>query len=344
MSHQVRTTIVISGSISVFVVVYFTTTRPNWPNFTTNSYSQSLNYSNTSQSFSECNYVGFSIPTTGNGLGNHLFYYSGVLYVAWRTGRRPCIWLKLHEKVPRHIDEVFDIDLEYIDVSTFSCPYHTFKQKGVYVYDKQVESLIHVNDSEALWLTGAFASWKYTNPIATQLRRLLRFRQELTDFVVGFLMRNVPPGWTSLKFVRVGVHVRRGDFLLAWARSTGFTTADERYLQRAMNYFVERFPRVQFIVASNDIQWCQKHINVSKFNKTNVDITFSVGHNTGEDLALLSSCDHTIMTTGTYSWWIAWLANGITVYYANFPKPGSWLSTQIRSNEFYHPDWVGIGD
>jgi len=40
---------------------------------------------------SRCGYVGFAIPDTGNGLGNHLFYYSAVVYVASLTGRRACI-------------------------------------------------------------------------------------------------------------------------------------------------------------------------------------------------------------------------------------------------------------
>jgi len=106
-----------------------------------------------------------------------------------------------------------------------------------------------------------------------------------------------------------------------------------------MTHFVRLFPRVQFLVASNDIRWCQQHV---KFNSSGVNVTFSVGHSAGQDLALLASCNHTVMTTGTYSWWAAWLANGITVYYANYPRRGSWLSTKIDKNDYYHPDWIGL--
>ena len=222
------------------------------------------------------------------------------------------------------------------------CPLYKFTPRGVGVYDPRVTSLVNISENQSLLLKGPFQSWKYAHPVADQLRQRLRFRRELTEFVADFLTGNVPPGWTALKFVRVGVHVRRGDFLGAWARSRGFTVAGKSYLQRAMGYFVERFGQVQFIVASNDIRWCQKHVTSSMFNKTNVNITFSVKHNAGQDLALLASCNHTVMTTGTYGWWAAWLANGITVYYANFPKRGSRLSTQTRINEFYHPDWIAI--
>jgi len=290
---------------------------------------------------SRCSYVGFEIPKTGNRLGNHLFYYSAVMYVARLTGRTPCIWTSLTNTL---LDGVFDLDIAHVDITWFGCPLYRFTQRGVGVYDARVEALLNVSDSESLVLKGPFGSWKYAEPIAGQLRQQLRFRPELAEFVADFLVTSVPEGWTSLKFVRVGVHVRRGDFLSPWALSRGFTTADEWYLRRAMSYFVERFPRVQFIVASNDIGWCRKHVRWSAFNETRVNITFSVGHNAGQDLALLASCDHTVMTTGTYSWWAAWLANGTTVYYANFPKRGSWLSTQMRDSEYYHPDWIGIDD
>jgi len=111
-----------------------------------------------------------------------------------------------------------------------------------------------------------------------------------------------------------------------------------------MNYFAESFPRIQFIVASDDIPWCQKHMNLSMFRKTSINITFSVRHNAAQDLALLASCNHTVMTTGTYGWWAAWLANGIAVYYARFPKKGSILGRLFRSDQYYHPNWIGIDD
>ena len=209
---------------------------------------------------SRCRYVGFEIPKTGNGLGNHLFYYSVVMYVAWLTGRDPCIWTTLTNTL---LDRVFDIDIPRIDIRRPGCPLYRFVQHGVGVFDARVKALVNISDNESLVLKGPFQSWKYAEPIAGQLQQRLRFRRELTQFVADFLFRSVPAGWISLKFVRVGVHVRRGDFLSPWAVSRGFTVANERYIQRAMSYFVQRFPRVQFIVASNDIRWCQRHVRLS---------------------------------------------------------------------------------
>ena len=80
------------------------------------------------------------------------------------------------------------------------------------------------------------------------------------------------------------------------------------------------------------------------FNKTSINITFSVRHNAAQDLAILASCNHTVMTTGSYSWWAAWLANGTAVYYADYPTRGSYLSRLFRSEDYYHPKWIGIDD
>ena len=363
MLHRdhIRTALVICSSIFVILIVIVYRVSPRPMSVNNNLLSKkpqpetrrrrvmltadrlAIIYANISRNGSRCKLVGFANTTPGR-LGNYMFFYAGVMYVAWLTGRSPCFWTKPHRPVRRDLYEVFDLDIKRINVKTLGCPFHTFKQEGVYTYDKRVESLIGINDNVSLWLRGHFCSWKYTQPIASQLRQRLRFRKELTEFAADFLATSVPPGWTGLEFVRVGVHVRRGDYLAALAQSRGVTVAGERYLQRAMSYFVGRFPRVQFIVASNDIPWCQKHVKLSMFNSTDVNITFSVKHNAGQDLALLASCDHTVMTTGTFSWWAAWLANGTTVYYANFPRRGSWLSDRIRSKDIYHPDWIGFRD
>ena len=283
-----------------------------------------------------CNYVASEIMfhTQQPGLGNYLFFYSAIVYVASITGRRPCI-SRRSRSTP--LDAVFDHGLVQMDKKTRVCPQHKFTEKKIGVYDRRIASLVNTTRDKLLMLRGYFQSWKYVQPVAGRLRDQLRFRREVKEFASRFLYKSVPLSWKGLKFVRVGVHVRRGDFLLGGP--LGFTVADEHYLQRAMSIFIQRFHQVQFVVASDDIRWCQNHI---KSNSSNVNITFSVGHSAGEDLALLASCDHTVMTTGTFSWWAAWLANGITVYYADYPKRGSQLRGEMQLEDYYHPNWTGL--
>jgi len=131
--------------------------------------------------------------------------------------------------------------------------------------------------------------------------------------------------------------------LSRWAIKRGFTVATPRYLRRALGYFVQRFAPVQFVVASNDVPWCRKHIRPSAtWGRNAANITFAAGHSAGIDLAILASCNHTVLTTGTYGWWAAWFANGTTVYYSQFPRPGSSLGNRSHTEDYYPPNWIGI--
>ena len=286
---------------------------------------------------SPCFTVGFTLPR--GGLGNYLFFYSGVMYVAWLTGRTPVVLTKKYTK----LDKAFDLDIAREDKNN-RCPARIFRYKYIYGYDTGIKNLISVKTNVSIHLDGNCFSWKYTQPIEHQLRQRLRFRRELTVFAEKFLSNNIPRGWDTLKFVRVGIHVRRGDFLSRWAIRIGLTVASKEYVYQAMTYFVKRYHRVQFVVASNDIAWCETNIKSSSINKQRVNITFSIGHSAEQDLTLLASCDHTIMTTGTYGWWASWLANGTTVYYNILARRGTEVWRRSRVADHFPPTWIGMNE
>jgi len=284
-----------------------------------------------------CFTVGFKSPPSNTGIGNHLFYYAAVMYTAWFTGRKPLILSSERNK----LDSIFNLDIVRLDNNAL-CPVKQFMQQVVYAYNDSIRFLNNVEINVSIWLRGPFCSWRFTQPIEQQLRDKLLFREKLKSFAESYLSTNVPTNWNASTFVRVGVHVRRGDFLGGWAVRKGFTVADKQYLKRAMMYFVYRYSRVQFIVTSNDIDWCRKNINPSLFSRTNVNITFSIRQTAQQDLVVLANCDHIVMTTGTYGWWAAWLANGTTIYYKNFPKHGSWLWKRSKTDDYFPPTWIGI--
>jgi hypothetical protein len=60
------------------------------------------------------------------------------------------------------------------------------------------------------------------------------------------------------------------------------------------------------------------------------------------DLAILSHCRNgTIVSVGTFGWWIAWLANApMVVYYPGWPKPGSPLFNIFTRRDFVPPHWI----
>jgi len=75
----------------------------------------------------------------------------------------------------------------------------------------------------------------------------------------------------------------------------------------------------------------------------NITAIYSPGGTSSEvDLAILSQCNHTIMTVGTYGWWAGYLAGGITVYYKDFPAPRGNLDRWFSKQDFFPPEWIGL--
>ena len=83
------------------------------------------------------------------------------------------------------------------------------------------------------------------------------------------------------KSVFVGIHVRRGDLLGKEAVSRGQLVPTIRYFEKAMTFFLSKYSNystVQFIVCSDDIQWCKSSLKSvrlaadSKFDESMVSV------------------------------------------------------------------------
>ena len=142
-------------------------------------------------------------------------------------------------------------------------------------------------------------------------------------------LTELPPNLTY-----VGIHIRRGDK----ASSTiGWNVPKPSYFVKAAQFFRDHFPNCVFIVASESVKYAKHYFqNIS-------DFVFVEG-DTLLDMATLASCNHTIMSVGTFSWWAAWLAGGTTVFYKNHVKPGSNPSLFFDDDDFFLPSWIPMTD
>lgn len=96
----------------------------------------------------------------------------------------------------------------------------------------------------------------------------------------------------------VAVHVRRGDYLLP--QHDHFCKLNVDYYSQALAPFFEEVDRYQFVIFSNDIQWCKD----SLIDESEL-VTFVEPGSDYVDLILMSLCDHTITANSSYSWWAA---------------------------------------
>ncbi|XP_065321407.1 uncharacterized protein LOC135928871 [Gordionus sp. m RMFG-2023] len=125
------------------------------------------------------------------------------------------------------------------------------------------------------------------------------------------------------------------------------------YMKKAINYFRRYFGKdnkshksskhhFAFIACSDDLEW-------SRQNLGNIDnIYFCPGSSPIDDLAILASCNHTILTQGTYGWWGAYLRDlgnggGLTICPSNFLKNSSNEFHRNFSYDIYYPqNWKGL--
>lgn len=95
----------------------------------------------------------------------------------------------------------------------------------------------------------------------------------------------------------VGIHVRRGDYL---RYADAYPPVNYSYIRDAVAYFND-FNYKSFAVFSDDINWCK--VNVEKIKKEIplVEFTYVEGNRPLVDMALLSSCDHHVISNSSFS-------------------------------------------
>lgn len=74
------------------------------------------------------------------------------------------------------------------------------------------------------------------------------------------------------------------------------------YYKRALDYFKILYVNPKVIVFSDDLDWCRKNI-------VGNEIYYSEGNSSIIDFAMMSLCDHNIITPSSFSWWASWLNN-----------------------------------
>ena len=251
-------------------------------------------------------------------LGNHLFQFAAINAIAKYNGMSSCI----REVDSTELASFFNgIDMASCDAAQ---PWRFVMEDGSCQWQ-----IFELNNQDTL-LEGYLQSYKYIDP---DLRKTVRFKPIFMSHARVFL-QNFP------ERVVVGIHVRRYE-------SPHLKTPSRAYFENAMEYFETRISNVGFVVISDDPDWCNE---LAYFKKENVHISLERQHY-ALDMAILSACDHIILSVGTFGFWAAYLgadsrANGTVVYYesefdfvTNFKEQG-----RLQPEDYYPPGWIAIGD
>ena len=254
-------------------------------------------------------------------LGNQLFIYAAILGTSYKFGYAPYIRPNDPKELLKYIDVKYTGGADLKNLKIFS-------EAGCCAYDPKIENL---SDKVNISLSGHFQSWKYFAGAENFVRENIKLRQSFVAAAKEFLQNA-----NSTMTVFVGVHVRRGDKTSELESKKGNSIAGTDYIFKAMNYFQQVLgPSTTFIVVSDDKTWCLENLSGNNTVHSPFD-------DPGVDLAILSLCDHVIVTSGTYGWWGAWLAGGRTVFYNRFPRKQSWLASIMVKDDYYPLHWIGM--
>ncbi|CAJ0930331.1 unnamed protein product, partial [Mesorhabditis belari] len=145
-----------------------------------------------------------------------------------------------------------------------------------------------IEEAKARWRLGRAERESGKDQMEIDYR--LKFADEITDPII------------------VGIHVRRGLDLTFHYRNMkhGHKAAPRDYYEKTIQYFREKFQQLIFLISSDDLKWAKENLQETKPGEF-----FFLPRNTEREvgMSVLSSCDHLIISTGTFSWWAAFLAD-----------------------------------
>ncbi|CAC5391423.1 FUT1_2 [Mytilus coruscus] len=265
-------------------------------------------------------------PILQAGLGNRLFQFSTSFAVA-RTKQMELI-------VPPDADirKVFEINVTFTKSKGLCKGFRKVLDKAHATYSK---SLLNFSSTDNIQLGTGLQSWKYFYMYDKQLRRQLTFRKIIQNTaeqtILKILQRRRIKSRKSITLV--GVHIRRGDKV---RNNDGFNIASPEYLNRSVSSYTRRYAPVLFLVISDGMAWSKNNMPL------HVPVEFISLGKREFDMATAIACDHTIMTIGTFGWWIAYLTGGEVVYVKDAAKKGSQFERILNFADHFYPHWVGL--
>lgn len=223
----------------------------------------------------------------GGRMCNRMFQHASLHGIAERNGFQP----------------ITESSMEYMDCFQYNATSNkeaTFENfTNVYRGDLYfAQDFFHLNKTTRFYeFHTILQSYKFFGHIDEQVRTMFKMRQKYVDYsneILHKLKRRWPDGPVTF----VSVQARRTDFAEGkWSELINAVTPS--YLNTAMTLFNDTFQNVQFVIVSDDIEWCRKNIKTKGFNAF-----FSHIEDGCKDFAILTSVNHSIITSGSsFGYW-----------------------------------------
>ncbi|XP_041361053.1 galactoside 2-alpha-L-fucosyltransferase SEC1-like [Gigantopelta aegis] len=277
----------------------------------------------------------FLCVTFQGGLGNLLFQYA----FAYATSKSNNMTMFCTRNDVKQLQEIFYVPdcTRYYNAEKVCKKAPSRNSRYDCGFD---ESIVTLNKTD-LKMDGYFQSWVYWKNEEFVLREYFKIKQHVlnaSETLMASALNNL--GYSRSNATLVGIHIRRGDIITKdYLIKYGYDAPGQDYLKRAMEYIRSKVKGdIVYVVCSNDMTWTRRVIQ-------DPNVAFMEGGSREIDFALLASCDHLIMTVGTFGWWVGWMVKGIVVYYDKPFKNGTQLEKRFTKDyrtTLYYPHWVGF--
>lgn len=267
---------------------------------------------------------------TFNGrLGNHIYQYASIYGIS-RLNNLTIILGKDDDLV-----EYFEVSSADIQENRHVCELFVEKYAPhCCVFD---DTFMNLSRNQNYKLGEYLQSWKYFAHAFKEVRKELTFKkhiQQSARYIVGNY-RKAYSVRSATRVTVVGVHIRRGDI----AERSGHSSVQlvpDTYIMHAVDYFLEMFNHTVFIVCSDGIGHAKRVMNYKNISAEFVHLSPI------QDLAVLTSCDHVLTTSGSFGWWAGFLSRGIVVYFKYPMIEGTFERTEYNYDDYFPHDWIGL--
>lgn len=254
------------------------------------------------------------------GLGNQLFQYAFARSMSLRKNIPFALDLHFYAKhqQDQHHPRVYQLNRFRIeeniapdkDVMTFKEP--GFVQRRVaslgnlikpyfsrrIVYERGLSydpNILRVNDD--VYLSGYWQDLRYFEEFGEVIRKDLQWKEDADG-------RNRDLLKILQSVESVGIHFRRGDYLTDQYTVEQVGMADLAYYEESIARIEQACRDLRYFVFTDDPEWVKRHFNLDSGYEL---VTLNDQKNAFEDLRLLSSCKHRIISNSSFAWWGAWL-------------------------------------
>lgn len=264
-------------------------------------------------------------------LGNELFQYASTLGLALTLNRTPVFLNAKH--IPRVLKTFFVPSGNLSDLKTRCARARSAPETSAYRY---TEKLAHLDPRYDYEIGTYLLSYRYFEKHQDYIRKAVTFSDAIRNESERFV-RQLRQKYNSSTTL-VGLHLRRGDQATERNRKNGHPLTTPDFINRSVAYFEKRYPNCVFAVASDSLQWCREHF--PKGHK----VVFSEKHAPAVDMMILASMDHTVISSGTFSWWVGYFNNGTTVYLKDFIIPNTVIGRLFapRGEGYIYPGWIPV--